>query len=80
LFSVLHTATSDGVPNDHGQFYGLEIKIIISFYRYLGLGVIIGLAYLHAKNIAYRDLKPENCMIDEQGYPKLGLFKIDLNC
>ena len=34
---------------------------------------------MHAKNIAYRDLKPENVLIDKYGYLKLtdmGLCKI----
>jgi serine/threonine protein kinase len=68
LFSVLHTAERDGVSNDDARFYGF--------------GVMHGLAYLHERNIAYRDLKPENCMVDSQGYPKLvdfGFAKVIAN-
>lgn len=57
LFSVLHKANSDGVPDYHAKFYAI--------------GVTNALAYLHAKDIAYRDMKPENCLIDKDGYPKL---------
>lgn len=57
LFTVLHTATSDGVPDAQAKFYAAV--------------VIDGLTYMHNKNIAYRDMKPENCLIDAQGYPKI---------
>ncbi len=62
LFSVLHPAHPphgvDGVPDRAAKFYTA--------------GVLIGLSYLHnERNVAYRDMKPENCLIDHMGYPKL---------
>jgi serine/threonine protein kinase/CRP-like cAMP-binding protein len=57
LFSVLHTATGDGVPDASAKFYGAAVMLAIG--------------YLHNKDIAYRDMKPENCLIDKNGYPKL---------
>ena len=33
--------------------------------------IILGINYIHSKNIVYRDLKPENIMIGSNGYPKI---------
>jgi len=33
--------------------------------------IILGIDYIHSKNIVYRDLKPENIMIGSNGYPKI---------
>jgi cGMP-dependent protein kinase len=57
LFSVIHTATGDGIPFENCKFYAA--------------GVMQGIAHLHDKDIAYRDMKPENCLVDNQGYPKV---------
>jgi serine/threonine protein kinase len=61
LFSVLHPAHPprgvDGLPDHAAKFYAA--------------GVILGLEHLHNKDIAYRDMKPENCLIDKLGYPKI---------
>jgi serine/threonine protein kinase len=57
LFTILHTSTSDGVPDHQAKFYSS--------------GILLALGYLHTKDVAYRDMKPENCLIDKFGYPKL---------
>ena len=68
LFTVVHTPTTDGVPMEHARFYAAAI--------------VMGVGYLHSQQIAYRDLKPENTMINLAGYPKIvdfGFAKVITN-
>lgn len=58
LFSQLRKSGRFG--NDTSRFYAAEI--------------ILALAYLHTKNIVYRDLKPENLLIDKDGHIKITDF------
>ena len=55
LYSVMHTRKSDHLPEEKARFYIA--------------GIAEGLAYMHRRGYVYRDLKPENVMIDDEGYP-----------
>lgn len=47
---------------------GLLSKQVARFY--IG-SLILAIEYLHMKNVIYRDLKPENVMVEGTGYLKL---------
>ncbi|KAI8074190.1 camp-dependent protein kinase 2 [Gongronella butleri] len=58
LFSILRR--SQRFPDHVAKFYAAE--------------VVLALEYLHSKDIIYRDLKPENLLLDAQGHIKITDF------
>ncbi|KAF5839684.1 kinase-like domain-containing protein [Dunaliella salina] len=58
FFGFLQKVTA--LKEDHARFYAAQI--------------ILGLECLHARNIAFRDLKPENMLVDGEGYVKITDF------
>jgi tRNA A-37 threonylcarbamoyl transferase component Bud32 len=66
------------------MFYHLseETKFDVEKARFYAAEIILALAHLHSKDIIYRDLKPENAVLDGKGHVVLtdfGLAKTQVN-
>jgi CRP-like cAMP-binding protein len=61
LFAYLHGDSADCADD----------AISVSDTRFFSACVAEAIGHMHSKNVAYRDLKPENLLIDETGYIKI---------
>ena len=65
-----------------GDLFNLLTKIHLKedSIKFYAAQIILALECLHFHNVIYRDLKPENVMIDKQGYIKLTDFGLSKYC
>jgi len=57
-----------------GQLYrliGVNARLPNNAARFYAAQLVMAMQYLHGENIIYRDLNPENVLLDEAGYVKL---------
>eukprot|EP00523_Entomoneis_sp_CCMP467_P000550 CAMPEP_0168755392 /NCGR_PEP_ID=MMETSP0724-20121128/20044_1 /TAXON_ID=265536 /ORGANISM="Amphiprora sp., Strain CCMP467" /LENGTH=879 /DNA_ID=CAMNT_0008804003 /DNA_START=171 /DNA_END=2810 /DNA_ORIENTATION=+ len=66
LFSLIHKEEGSGMEEEEAKFYSL--------------GIADAIGHLHSMHIVYRDMKPENVLVDAQGYPKLVDFGFAKYC
>lgn len=64
-FSLLVVAGDLGF---HLQHLGIFTKVMAQYYT---ARTVLGIRHLHQKGIVYRDLKPENVMLDEYGRSRI---------
>jgi len=60
LFEYLYSRNEKRFPNPVAKFYAAEVTLALD--------------YLHAQGIIYRDLKPENLLLDRHGHLKITDF------
>jgi len=65
-------------------FYHLskEVKFSVDRARFYAAELVLAIGHLHSKDIVYRDLKPENVVLDAEGHVQLtdfGLAKQDIS-
>jgi CRP-like cAMP-binding protein len=51
-----------------------QVRFNESVARFYAAGVVLCFEYMHDRNIIYRDLKPENLLLDDLGYLKITDF------
>ena len=51
--------------------YSVEYAMDVGVASFAVAQMVLQLEYLHSKSIVYRDFKPENIIVDAQGYLKL---------
>jgi serum/glucocorticoid-regulated kinase 2 len=75
LFFVMDICTGGEIFFHLNNFKKFNEKLAKFYF----IEILLGLEYLHSKDIVYRDIKPENILVDIEGHVKIadfGLAKI----
>lgn len=67
---------------DLGKYLERERRFSEEVARVYACEIVLGLEYLHKNGVIYRDLKPDNILVCENGHIKLadfGLSKMNVN-
>jgi protein-serine/threonine kinase len=56
------------------------IYLLSVLFRFYAAEVLLALEYLHMMGVVYRDLKPENVLVREDGHIMLSDFDLSLKC
>ena len=43
----------------------------MEYAKFVVANLVLGMGHVHSKNFVFRDLKPENVMVNRNGYAKL---------
>ncbi|WZN58634.1 cAMP-dependent protein kinase [Chloropicon roscoffensis] len=70
LMACLGSGSKDGEKGNKKYLVGLKEELA----KFYVAQIILVLEYLHTNGIVYRDLKPENVLVDDKGFIKLGDF------
>ena len=64
----------------HKRFMSIIHPVYLYIYRFYASEVLLALEYLHMLGIVYRDLKPENVLVRDEGHIMLSDFDLSLRC
>lgn len=74
LFSLLRKSQVDDPLCVHDQLLTSQQRFPNPVAKFYAAEVTLALEYLHSKDIIYRDLKPENLLLDRHGHLKITDF------